>query len=727
MFSIAGMPNKRCREFYVVQMTDMVGVIRSSARSFEENLPLAQRKRLGQFFTGLPLGALLAHIALDPDTHTVIDPMAGHGDLLDAAVMTARSRGARLTRLDGIELDPETAAFCGRRTAALQADGAVASARVVTGSAFDPSIVAALDTDGYDLVITNPPYVRYQSQNRDAAGESEVRRGLSAVVDARTSGEERALWQALVEGYSGLADLCIPAWILSALLTRPGGRLALVVPATWRSRDYADVVRYLLLRAFRLESIVADTQPGWFSGALVRTHLVTAQRLPWDEARAPLSGRPCQPAGTWLQIAPSAAGRGSLVGGAFPGPEPERDFAVWMHTRTQNIPGIESREFAMDEEWRTLEQRLARKSWFRKAETRPATAALFVVGELRSAAMPEGLRNMLPPGMTPVHLRTLEQSGIRVSQGLRSGCNRFFYVTLSGEDEGDTVTVEASDSFHNIRFRVPAAVLRPVLHRQVDMKAFADGHVPVTRVLDLSGWILPEDQPSVTEAAEAYQRRGLSMPRVMPSELASFVRLAAQYAPDPKKPERFIPDLSAVRTNVRQPANERDIPRFWYMLPAFTARHMPAIFAPRINHGTPAVALNTQPPILIDANFSTLWSDEVRWTPHALYALFQSVWCRAAMESFGTPLGGGALKLEATHIRQVPIPSLSDRDCETLATLGQQLAAAVPSAQHRIDMLILAASLPDIGHNDLEEVVHHIDARLEAACVARQRIAAHER
>lgn len=271
--------------------TDAVGAIRSSARSFEESLPPAQRKRLGQFFTGLPLGALLAHLALDPGARTVIDPMAGHGDLLDAAALTAQARGARLSRLHGIELDSETAAFCGRRMAALQADEAAESSHILTGSAFDPAAIAALDTPGYDLVITNPPYVRYQSQNGNGAGVGDVRRGLSAIVDARMIGGERALWQALVDGYSGLADLSIPAWLLSALLTRPGGRLALVVPATWRSRDYADVVRYLLLRSFRLEYIVADTQPGWFSDALVRTHLVIARRLSWDEAQAPVSDR----------------------------------------------------------------------------------------------------------------------------------------------------------------------------------------------------------------------------------------------------------------------------------------------------------------------------------------------------------------------------------------------------------------------------------------------------
>ena len=704
-------------------VTDVIGAIRSSARSFEESLPPAQRKRLGQFFTELPLGTLLAHIAFDPDARDLIDPMAGHGDLLAAAATTARARGIGLGRLDGMELDPETAAFCGRRTAALQGGGAVTDACIVTGSAFDPSIVAVLSAPSYDLVISNPPYVRYQSQNGNGAGVGDggVRRGLSAILEARMTGGERALWLALVDGYSGLADLSVPAWLLSALLTRPGGRLALVVPATWRSRDYADVVRYLLLRAFRLEFIVADTQPGWFSDALVRTHLVIARRLAWDEAQVPVSLRSLLPAANWLQISPVAAGGGSLVGGAFPGPEPERDFAVWARTMNREVHGVESRPFALDEEWRTLVQRIGRKIWFQKAENRGDALSLFSVGETRPAAMPAGLRDMLPSGAAPARLQTLEQAGIRVSQGLRSGCNRFFYVMLTNEGERETVTVKASNSFQNMQFRVPAAALRPVLHRQAKMQAFVNGRVPLTRALDLSDWVLPEDQPAVNEAAAAYRKRGISLPRVMPPELASFVRLAARFAPSPKEPKRFIPDLSAVRTNVRQTANSRDVPRFWYMLPAFTARHLPAIFTPRMNHGTPAVALNTQPPILIDANFSTLWADEKRWTPHALYALFNSSWCRAAMESAGTQLGGGALKLEVTHIRQVPIPILSDRDCVRLSTLGQQLAAALPSARHQIDVFILDASLPGSDESDLREVARHIDTRLEAACAARQR------
>ena len=92
------------------------------------------------------------------------------------------------------------------------------------------------------------------------------------------------------------------------------------------------------------------------------------------------------------------------------------------------------------------------------------------------------------------------------------------------------------------------------------------------------------------------------------------------------------------------------------------------------------------------------------------------------MESVGTPLGGGALKLEATHIRQLPVPPLSDQDCGRLHTLGLQLAASTPSAQQRIDSFILAATLPGIDENDLKEAARRIDTHIQAARATRQRI-----
>lgn len=134
--------------------------VRADARCFEERLPKAQRKRLGQFFTGIPLGKLLAHLAITKETRSVLDPMAGHGDLLDATGEAALERGIPLQRLDGIEIDAETAAICGNR---LDTIAGSVQHRIMVGSAFDPAVLELLPLRNYDLVITNPPYVRYQT------------------------------------------------------------------------------------------------------------------------------------------------------------------------------------------------------------------------------------------------------------------------------------------------------------------------------------------------------------------------------------------------------------------------------------------------------------------------------------------------------------------------------------------------------------------------------------
>lgn len=709
-----------------MQASESLADIRIAARLFEENLPSAQRKRLGQYFTGLPLGRLLAHLALDSDSVTVLDPMAGNGDLLDAVASAAPERGISVEQLDGIEVDELTAGYCRRRMDALRGRSADLAGSIVAGSAFDPALIRGMRRQGYDLVITNPPYVRYQSQKRDDQDSVGIREGLRAIIDDRTSGDERTLWRVLAAGYSGLADLSVPSWILSAVLTRPGGRLAIVAPATWRSRDYADVVRYLLLRFFAVEFIVDDTQPGWFSDALVRTNLIVARRLTADEWAVPLTERTSWENPRWLQIAPPAANLQSLVGAAISDPCPDAAFASWARVGGGPIPHIDNRAFVLVDEWKTLEHRLRRKSWFQKAEGQKAQIAAHaaVCAQNHSkAAVPEPLRALLPADSALADLQTLEDAQIRVSQGLRTGCNRFFYVTLLAENNNGTAIIEASESFQKIRLEVPQGVLRPVLHRQADLPGFARGQIPRARVLDLSNWVLPEDAATAAKHESSYRKREREVPRTMPPALAAFVRSASLLALDPDAPSRLIPQLSAVRTNVKRPSSVNDIPGFWYMLPEFSARHLPAMFIPRINHGTPVASLNNVPPILIDANFSTLWVEDARWTNYSVYALFSSVWCRAGMEASGTPLGGGALKLEATHIRHIPVPVFSDVDRQTLAALGQRLAGSDSSALADIDQVVLAAAFASTNKAALKNVAWHIEEQLGVSCSARQRIA----
>jgi hypothetical protein len=101
---------------------------------------------------------------------------------------------------------------------------------------------------------------------------------------------------------------------------------------------------------------------------------------------------------------------------------------------------------------------------------------------------------------------------------------------------------------------------------------------------------------------------------------------------------------------------------------------------------------------VIDANFSTLWpSRDTVATAHALLAMLNSALCVAEMELRGTVLGGGALKLEAAHLRRLPLPALGERDWAHLDELGSRLASGMPADEAsdvlgEIDECVFAAA-----------------------------------
>lgn len=106
------------------------------------------------------------------------------------------------------------------------------------------------------------------------------------------------------------------------------------------------------------------------------------------------------------------------------------------------------------------------------------------------------------------------------------------------------------------------------------------------------------------------------------------------------------------------------------MLPDLARRHLPDTFVPRINQRSPVAVANRSERVVVDANFSTVWAESERWTPSATTALLRSSWARACMESIGTPMGGGALKLEATHLKRLPVPAFTDHEVGQLASFG---------------------------------------------------------
>lgn len=648
------------------------------------------RKRLGQYFTGERLARLLAALAQVNEAKSIIDPMAGIGDMLVGSRQLA-AKGALTT----VEIDAAAAAALVQR---LRPNDGLSMTSLV-GDAFSVNTWSNLPQKNWDVVITNPPYVRYQRSRSRGPGRvrvpsaAEVRQGLLMFIEERTllPRHEREVFRTLAGEYSGLADLAVPSWILCASLVSPFGRLAMVVPDTWLSRNYATPVIYLLRRYFEIEFVVEDGQASWFEDAQVRTTLLVARRVSdrgtalHDEGDA-----------GYLQVrlGRSAANAASLVGALQTGLAPEREFANRLHaireTRSTECTDAFTAEWTQNRHLRThLEGQLQIPAWMSEVEPPDIQPIKY-----STTHVPRQMRDFLDG--SSISLCSLHEYGWRAGQGLRTGANRFFYGEMVSENLAETL-LAIDRAFGDKPLTLPSFLLQSVVRKQQDL-------LPTNGAISSRGRLIYLNSHVLAEHASAIVNHfGLCPYSEIPEPLANYVRLAATVNVGTPEMPRRIPELSAVATNVRltDPRRPDRYPRLWYQLPPIAPRHTPELFLPRVNHGHSLAVVNTNR-MVVDANFSTLWRGGARaLSPSALLPLMQSTWTLVAMESLGTVLGGGALKLEATQLRRLPLPALSTEQVSRLEDLDlMREVRGDPRVRAQIDEVIWSSVFTGPALND---------------------------
>ncbi|WP_448616204.1 methyltransferase [Modestobacter sp. URMC 112] len=605
------------------------------------------RKRLGQVFTGDRLSRLLAALAGVTDTDAVVDPMAGTGDLLAAC----RELAPR-AQLGGIDVDGSALAYCERRLR-----GEVITA---AGSAFDSATWAGLPT-AYDLVITNPPYVRYQTGRESRAtsdltipGASDIRRALLAQIATldHLTGPEREAFLRCAADYSGLSDLAVPSWLLCAARVAPGGKLAMVVPDTWLSRNYAAPVLYVLRRFFDIRYVVEDHDAAWFSDALVRTNLVVARRTV-DKNDAFTAGKHLR-----ISLRGEAAGNRSLVARALPGTTaPERAFASWAEGLREDkdlppLPGVVVHRSDEGDLLAALRAAARRLPWVQLAPFGTESSPTELPG-----SAPEKVRRAL--GAALLDTVTLADHGWRAGQGLRTGANDFFYVTRGPDGDWHSPLLPGE------RLDLPSAAVRPAVRNQQELPLAGRVAEGSTGLLVLDGFALPEDVERAAPGSTFTAAEG---------DLARLLRVAAAHIYQRSDRRVALPDLSAVSPNVRLERVSQAPTRFWYHLPDLAPRHVPRLFMPRVCHGRPLPYVNPGGTGVVDANFSTFYpSRPTALDEHATLALLSSTWVWCCLEASSTVLGGGALKVEATGLKRLPLPILDAAAVSALSELGRRL------------------------------------------------------
>lgn len=571
---------------------------------------LFHKKRFGQYFSGSRVAELL--VSLLPENiriTSVVDPMAGKGDLLQAA----KSLFHDCRTILGVEIDKEVAKRCRQQ---------VPEARIINGDAF--CCKELVSRKGWDLVITNPPYVRYQLQaddNTQMPSRESIKKNLIRQITSlkHLEDQDRELLVRLAQGYSGLSDMAVPSWILCAALVREGGCLAMVVPDTWLNREYAGPIQYLLLKCFDILVIARDVNAVWFDDALVKTCLVVARR------KKTVTLEQVKECHTHvLNINSELADSRSLIGNLF-------------YEEQQGFHALK-KVLAADENY--IGQGYSVEI---KKEMELFPFMLSGTGK-QSWIMAEDQRESLTRRNLPEELKRLAGEDSRTYVPDR-------YLIKGVQNRGEIAGICVD----------PGNIKRAILSVKDEIRS-CDLAACSLACRDSYGVMDRAVEEYITAAESHTNSRGL-----------------------------HFKEYSAVSPNEKK--DDAGYRRFWYMLPVFTRRHLPDLCMNRVCSSVCEciyVPQSEEVPIAIDANFVTMWGEEQKKVFICL-ALLNSTWSRCYLELVGTVMGGGALKVEAGHVKRLLVPRYSEDQAHRLENCGRQIvsSSAVSSALlNEIDRIV---------------------------------------
>lgn len=624
---------------------------------------LSRKKNLGQYFTGNALARLLSYLSFKSKNKKIIDPMCGIGDML-----YTYSELTKNAFFQGIEIDNSIYPDLLEKSKQYPEN----HFEFISGNAFSMKTLESLKYLLFDLVITNPPYVRYQriSKKRTSIlpllNAKEIRNNLLKFSSSFPFEDEqdRTHFGNIISSYSGLSDLAVPSWLLCAMLTKIGGTLAIVVPDTWLNREYALIIQYLLLRWFRIKYIVEDSNSSWFQDAQVKTTLLIAERIDRKDS-----------AFTWkeetfqhLLISAKSISANSIVGNIYPNNlHPEKALLEDLKLgNVNNTDLMRVQEKRLSQKAENLKVKISDSKWFNQFEI--SNIKLNKTKDI----LPPSLQKWL--GKSDVQFKFLNDFGVQIGQGLRTGANKFFYVGLKKELK-DSWLIAPDKIFGSEEITAPKDCIEKVLRRQNEL----NGEFQLNSDKISGGVLVIKNKIQKDDFTELLNSINIlhDIYQELPNDLNDLIKQAEKINIGSETDPKYIPQLSAVLPNIRKwnPSKSNLGPRFWYMLPPLKNRHIPGLFVPRINNKHPRTVLNSPERVVIDANFSTIWllNGFPKVDKYAILAILNSSWSYCLMELTSTVMGGGALKLEATHLRNIPFPQFNEQQLNKFSSFGKNL------------------------------------------------------
>lgn len=200
---------------------------------------LDKDKLRGGYYTSAQVAEWLCEWAIQSADDTVLEPSCGDGAFLGAAAQRLLSLGATpakiARRLTGVEI---ITAEANAATERLRPDLGKAADKIVCNSDFF-GWWQGTDQPAFDVIVGNPPFIRYQS-----FPEPHRTRAMAIMGDQGLKPNR-------------LTNIWVPFVVAATASLKPGGRLALVLPAEILQVTYAAQLRSYLTDHFERIDVIA--------------------------------------------------------------------------------------------------------------------------------------------------------------------------------------------------------------------------------------------------------------------------------------------------------------------------------------------------------------------------------------------------------------------------------------------------------------------------------------
>ena len=197
---------------------------------------ISAQKLRGGYYTPKPIADFLCKWSINENTKHVLEPSCGDGNFIESAILRFKDIGvvgkSLKGRIKGIELLEEES---------IKAKSRAANLGLNSNTVENNDFFNFIQNNGkktYDVVVGNPPFIRYQSF-------PEEHRSIAIVM-----------MQGLGMKPNKLTNIWVPFLVVSASLLNSTGKMAMVIPAELFQVKYAAETRVFLSKYFERITIV---------------------------------------------------------------------------------------------------------------------------------------------------------------------------------------------------------------------------------------------------------------------------------------------------------------------------------------------------------------------------------------------------------------------------------------------------------------------------------------